>query len=155
MLELAPHDQVRIDTTNQLLDKLYRMGLIPTKKSLALVDKLAASALCRRRLPVVMVRLRMSETVKRAVQLVEQGHVRVGPDVVVDPAYPSRGPWRTLSHGSTRRIRRHVLRYNEKARCAALRCATPALAQRLTRRARPPVRHSSTTLTVVAAAARC
>ena len=31
----------------QLLTKLYNMGLIPTKKSLAQVEKLSASAFCR------------------------------------------------------------------------------------------------------------
>ena len=34
-----------------------------------------------------MTRLRMAENVKAAVSLVEQGHVRVGPEVVTDPAY--------------------------------------------------------------------
>ena len=29
----------------------------------------------------------MAQTVKEAVKLVEQGHVRVGPDPVTDPAY--------------------------------------------------------------------
>ena len=59
--------------TELLLDKLYKMGLIPTKKNLALCDKLTASAFCRRRLPIVMVRLKMAETAKEAVQFVEQG----------------------------------------------------------------------------------
>ena len=40
-----------------------------------------------RRLPVVMVRLKMAQNVKEAVKMVEQGHVRVGPDTVTDPAY--------------------------------------------------------------------
>ena len=47
----------------------------------------AASSLSRRRLPVVRVRLHMSETLREAVTLIEQGHVRVGPDVVTDPAF--------------------------------------------------------------------
>ena len=34
-----------------------------------------------------MVRLHMSETLREAVTLIEQGHVRVGPDVVTDPAF--------------------------------------------------------------------
>ena len=32
-------------------------------------------------------RLRMAETLREAVTFVEQGHVRVGPDTVTDPAY--------------------------------------------------------------------
>jgi hypothetical protein len=34
-----------------------------------------------------MVRLKMCETIKAAVKLVEQGHVRVGPQTVSDPAF--------------------------------------------------------------------
>ena len=33
------------------------------------------------------VRLKMAQTVKEAVKLVEQGHIRVGPEVVTDPAF--------------------------------------------------------------------
>jgi len=55
------------------------MGLIPTKKSLAQCETLAASTFCRRRLPVVMVRVKMAETLKEAITFIEQGQVRVGP----------------------------------------------------------------------------
>lgn len=40
----------------------------------------------RRRLPVVMVRLKMSETLTEATTYIEQGHVRVGPHAVTDAA---------------------------------------------------------------------
>ena len=63
------------------------MGLIPTKWSLELANKITASSFCRRRLPVVMVRAKMADSVKNATQFVEQGHVRVGPEVVKDPAF--------------------------------------------------------------------
>lgn len=63
------------------------MGLIPTKWSLELVEQVTASAFCRRRLPVVMVRSKMADSIKLATQFVEQGHVRVGPEVVKDPAF--------------------------------------------------------------------
>ena len=56
----------------------YNTGVIPSTKSLHLVDKLAASAFCRRRLPVVMFRVKMAQTIKEAVKFVEQGHIRVG-----------------------------------------------------------------------------
>jgi U3 small nucleolar ribonucleoprotein protein IMP3 len=50
--------------------------------------KITVSAFCRRRLPVVMVsRLKMAQTVKDATMYVEQGHVRVGTDVVTDPGF--------------------------------------------------------------------
>lgn len=53
------------------------MGLIPQRKSLAAVEKLAASAFCRRRLPVVMVRLKMAETLKEAITFIEQGLYKI------------------------------------------------------------------------------
>ena len=40
----------------------------------------------RRRLPVVVARLKMAEIMKESVTFVEQGHVRVGPTTVTDPA---------------------------------------------------------------------
>ena len=36
---------------------------------------------------MVMVRARMAETTKAAVTFIEQGHVRVGPDTIRDPAF--------------------------------------------------------------------
>jgi len=64
------------------------MGILNQKSKMSDVEnKVTVSAFCRRRLGVLMTRLRMAENVKTAVQLVEQGHVRVGPEVVTDPAY--------------------------------------------------------------------
>lgn len=48
------------------------MGVITTKKSLVQLEKLSTSAFCRRRLSVVMVRLKMAETLKEACTLLEQ-----------------------------------------------------------------------------------
>ena len=91
------------------------MGVIPHKKSLVQIDKIAASAFCRRRLPIVMVRLKMAETVKQAVAYVEQGHVRVGPTVVNDPALlvtRSMEDFVTWNHNSN--IKRKIMKYNDK-----------------------------------------
>ncbi|XP_011402640.1 PREDICTED: U3 small nucleolar ribonucleoprotein protein IMP3-like [Amphimedon queenslandica] len=65
----------------------YAMGLIPTRKSLELCERMTASSFCKRRLPVVMVKIHMAQRVSDAVRFVEQGHVRVGPEIVTDPAY--------------------------------------------------------------------
>lgn len=86
LTKLDAHDPFRTEKVEQLLEKLYQIGVIPTKKNLGLVDKMTASSFCRRRLPVIMVRLKMSETIKHAVMLIEQGHIRVGPKTVTDPA---------------------------------------------------------------------
>jgi U3 small nucleolar ribonucleoprotein protein IMP3 len=84
---LDPKDPYRDEMTEKLLDKLYRMGIITAKKTLSQCEKVTVSSFCRRRLPVVMVRLKMAETVKMAVTYCEQGHIRVGPVTVTDPAY--------------------------------------------------------------------
>ena len=85
---LKPSDDYRIAKTEQLVNKLYEMGLVNSKQGLAACEKGATvSTFCRRRLPVVMQRLKMAETVQDAVKYIEQGHVKVGVDTVTDPAF--------------------------------------------------------------------
>ncbi len=74
----SKQDPVRIKISDGLLVKLFNMGVLPTKKSLTQCEKLSVSAFCRRRLPVVLVRLKFCETMREAVTFVEQGHIRVG-----------------------------------------------------------------------------
>uniref|UniRef100_T1IJR2 U3 small nucleolar ribonucleoprotein protein IMP3 n=1 Tax=Strigamia maritima TaxID=126957 RepID=T1IJR2_STRMM len=85
--DLDPKDPFRTDASSQLILKLYSMGLINTRQNLELCDKVNASAFCRRRLPVIMVKAQMVQSVKMAVQFIEQGHVRVGTELVMDPAF--------------------------------------------------------------------
>ncbi|KAL5108822.1 U3 small nucleolar ribonucleoprotein IMP3 [Taenia crassiceps] len=106
-------DPWREEMTNMLLNKLHNLGLIPTKSSLMLASKVNASSFCRRRLPVVMVRAHMAETLKAAVTFVEQGHVRVGPDTIRDPAFLVTRPMEdyvTWAPGS--KIKKKVQEYN-------------------------------------------
>ncbi|EFJ42986.1 hypothetical protein VOLCADRAFT_76931 [Volvox carteri f. nagariensis] len=112
---LDPKDATRIELTDQLLEKLYNMGVLPTKKSLVQCDKLATAAFCRRRLAVVMVRLKMSETLREAATFIEQGHVRVGPDTVTDPAFHvTRNMEDFVTWVDTSKVKRKVLKYNDK-----------------------------------------
>ena len=48
------------------------MGVVPNKKSLVQTEKLSASSFCRRRLAVVMMRIKMAETLKEACTFIEQ-----------------------------------------------------------------------------------
>eukprot|EP00899_Mesostigma_viride_P004703 jgi/Mesvir1/14233/Mv09674-RA.1 len=113
--KLDPKDPYRVEMTEQILNKLYNMGLIPTQKSLALCDKLSTSAFCRRRLAVVMVRLKMSETLREAITFIEQGHVRVGPETVADPAFAvSRNMEDFVTWVDTSKIKRKVMQYNDR-----------------------------------------
>ena len=112
--ELDPKSQHRTDMSAQFLTKLYAIGLIPTKWNLENADKVNASSFCRRRLPVVMVRSKMAENVRSATQMVEQGHVRVGTDVIKDPAFlVSRNLEDFVTWLDTSAIRKKVQEYKE------------------------------------------
>lgn len=113
--QLPPSNAYRQRATEQLLDKLLKMGLIDTASSLAKAEAVPASAFCRRRLPVVMARLKMAETLKEAVTFIEQGQVRVGPSVVTDPAFMvTRALEDFVTWTDSSRVRRAVDRYNDK-----------------------------------------
>jgi U3 small nucleolar ribonucleoprotein protein IMP3 len=113
--QIDPRDQARVEMTKQLLEKLYSMGAIPSTKSLTLCDKLSTSSFLRRRLSVVMVRLKMSETLREAVTFIEQGHVRVGPNVISDPSFHvTRNMEDFVTWVDTSKIRRKVMAYNDK-----------------------------------------
>ncbi|KAL1921880.1 uncharacterized protein VTP21DRAFT_10522 [Calcarisporiella thermophila] len=112
---LDSRDPFRSQREDALLEKLYNMGLITARKTFSQCDKITVSAFCRRRLPIVMCRLKMAETVKEAVTLVEQGHIRVGPETVTDPAYlVTRNMEDFVTWVDTSKIKRHVLKYNDK-----------------------------------------
>merc|ERR1712186_199698 len=112
--DLDPNRQHRTDMSAAFLEKMYSIGLIPTKWNLELCDKINASSFCRRRLPVIMVRSKMAENLRSATQLVEQGHVRVGTDVVKDPAFlVSRGTEDFVTWLDTSAIKKKVQEYKE------------------------------------------
>jgi len=112
--KLDTKDPFRVKMTEQLLEKMYNMGLIETKQSLSQCDNLGPEAFCRRRLPVLLVRLKYAQSVKEAVTYVEQGHVRVGPDTVTDPAFlVTRNFEDFITWVDRSKIRKHVLAYNE------------------------------------------
>ena len=64
------------------------MGILSSVTKLSEVErKVGVSRMARRRLGVVMTRLGMAENVTAGVKFIEQGHVRVGTEVVTDPAF--------------------------------------------------------------------
>eukprot|EP00898_Chlorokybus_atmophyticus_P000510 jgi/Chlat1/145/Chrsp1S03097 len=116
---LDSRDPARIELTDQLLDKLNDMGVLPTKKSLVQCDRLSTASFCRqatvRRLAVVMVRLKMAETLREAVTFIEQGHIRVGPETVTDPAFlVTRNMEDFVTWVDTSKIKRKVEKYNDR-----------------------------------------
>ena len=89
---LDPQDSFRRKHEDLLLEKLWDMGILGTggggKGKLSDIEhKVTVSAFARRRLPVVMQRLGMADHLQAAVKFVEQGHIRVGTEVVTDPAF--------------------------------------------------------------------
>ena len=62
-----------------------------------------------------MVRLKMAQRLKEAITFIEQGHIRVGPEVVTDPAFHvSRSMEDFVTWVDTSKIKRTVQKYNDK-----------------------------------------
>ena len=113
--KLPQNDEFRIQLTENLLSKLHAMGLIDSTNSLLACEKIGPASFCRRRLAVVMVRLQFAETVKEAAQFVEQGHVKVGPNLVLEPSlHITRAMEDVVAWTDASSIRQKVLKYNDK-----------------------------------------
>ncbi|KAF1985451.1 U3 small nucleolar ribonucleo protein imp3 [Aulographum hederae CBS 113979] len=117
---LDPADPVRRRHEELLLEKLFQMGILGTggggKGKLSDVEnKVTVSAMARRRVGVVMTRLRMAETVQAANKFVEQGHVRVGTEVVTDTAFlVTRNMEDFVTWVDTSKIRRNIAKYRDE-----------------------------------------
>ena len=92
------------------------MGILSQTSKLSEVErKLSVSRLARRRLGVVMTRLGMADTVQSALKFIEQGHVRVGPEVVTDGAFlVTRNMEDFVTWVDSSKIRRNILKYRDK-----------------------------------------
>ncbi|XP_076068935.1 U3 small nucleolar ribonucleoprotein IMP3 [Oratosquilla oratoria] len=113
--DLDPKDPYRLEASGKLIAKLHEMGLIPTKWNLEFCDRITASSFCRRRLPCVMVRNKMAPNLRTAVTFIEQGHVRVGINMVKDPAFlVTRVLEDYVTWVDTSAIRKHVMQYRDE-----------------------------------------
>jgi U3 small nucleolar ribonucleoprotein protein IMP3 len=62
-----------------------------------------------------MVRLKMSENLKEAVTFIEQGHIRVGPNVITDPAFLVTRTFEDyVTWVDSSKIKRTIMKYNDK-----------------------------------------
>lgn len=112
---LDKEDPVRKQISVMLMEKLYNMGIIAAKNSLTSAEHISVSAFCRRRLPVVMMRVKMAESLKEAITFIEQGHVRVGPHVVSDPAFLVTRTFEDyVTWVDSSKIKRTIMQYNDK-----------------------------------------
>merc|ERR1711939_672000 len=104
LVALPPDSSFRRKHEELLLSKLHEVE-----------KNVTVSAFCRRRLPVVLTRLRMAETVQAATKIIEQGHVRVGTETITDTAFlvtRNMEDFVTWVDGS--KIKRNILKYREK-----------------------------------------
>jgi U3 small nucleolar ribonucleoprotein protein IMP3 len=113
--KLPSSDPDRIRMSEALLDKLHQMSVIPTGKLLDECERVNVSDFCRRRLAVVLVNNKFSERVKDAVQLIEQGHVSIGPDVISNPAvHVTREMEDNIKWSQGSKIKRHTMKYQNE-----------------------------------------
>ncbi|RLM73599.1 40S ribosomal protein S4-like protein isoform 1 isoform X2 [Panicum miliaceum] len=87
--QMDPRGPFRIEMADMLLDKL-------------------------RRLATVMTKINMAEHLKEAVTYIEQGHVRVGLEVVTDPAFlVTRNMEDFITWVDSSKIKKKVMEYND------------------------------------------
>ncbi|PAV67183.1 hypothetical protein WR25_25019 [Diploscapter pachys] len=112
--ELSPEDPFREKVTKEMLSRLYTAGVIATADTAERLNHVSGSSFARRRLPVVMKFIGMVDSVRTANQFVEQGHVRVGPKLVTDPAFMVTRPQEdTVTWTNASKIKQHVETYND------------------------------------------
>ncbi|KAK2762650.1 Small subunit (SSU) processome component [Arachnomyces sp. PD_36] len=117
---LDPEDTLRKELESQVLEKLWAMGILKKTREQggglsAVENEVTVSSFARRRLGVLMTRVGMVETVPAAVKFIEQGHVRVGTEVITDPAFlVTRNMEDFVTWVDSSKIKRNILQYREK-----------------------------------------
>lgn len=113
LIQLPQDNRIRIELTRRLIRVLYDMGVINNINATLLdLRDIKSQAFLDRRLPCIMLRLKMAESIEDAVRYVRQGHVRVGPNVVSEPSHHvvrAHEDFVTWTNNST--IKRKILRY--------------------------------------------
>ncbi|KAE9466669.1 hypothetical protein C3L33_01441, partial [Rhododendron williamsianum] len=124
-----PRDPYRVEMTDALLEKLTYTNIrnLFVKLSIILVSYHLEKAwpyvnvyqfrpsAGKRRLSTVLVRLKYAEHLKEAVTYIQQGHIRVGPETVTDPAFlVTRSMEDFITWVDSSKIKRKVLEYNDK-----------------------------------------
>ncbi|EJT45765.1 hypothetical protein A1Q2_00968 [Trichosporon asahii var. asahii CBS 8904] len=113
---LPANDPYRQKKEAEMLDKLYDMGILDVgAKPSDIENKVTVSSIARRRLAVVATRLKMAESVSDAVRTIEQGHIRVGPSPVTDPAMLiTRHMEDFVTWVDTSARKRTIMKYNDE-----------------------------------------
>jgi len=114
LLLLKPTDKYRIEKTEEILSKLYKLGLINNKTSLKELDEITVSKFCRRRLSVILFRNKYVESIKEGITFIEQGQVLIGTETILNPALIiSREMEDHISWAYNSKIKRKIDVYND------------------------------------------
>ncbi len=70
-----------------LMDKLYRLGLIEKNAQLDDVLDLTVEDILKRRLQTIVYEKRLASTIKQARQLIAHGHIAIGDQKITSPSY--------------------------------------------------------------------
>jgi len=88
LLKKLDHEDIfGITTIRQTLEILYKLAIIPHKKSLSQLEEVTVAAFCRRRLAVMLPSLGVVTSIQKGIDLIKRGHIRVGPHIVTDPGF--------------------------------------------------------------------
>ena len=89
------------------------MGFIKNQISLKEADKIGISTFCRRRLAFLLFKNKYCESIKQAVTFIEQGQIRVGTEVITDPAFlVTRALEDHITWSNNSKIKRKIMEYN-------------------------------------------
>eukprot|EP01121_Diplochlamys_sp_Union-15-3_P011495 TRINITY_DN3342_c0_g1_i2.p1 TRINITY_DN3342_c0_g1~~TRINITY_DN3342_c0_g1_i2.p1 ORF type:complete len:182 (-),score=17.30 TRINITY_DN3342_c0_g1_i2:16-561(-) len=111
--KMNPEDPFRAKLSQQLSEKLYSAGTI-SQPTLEDCKSITVSKICGRRLATLLVRLKFCENITLAVTYIKHGHVRVGLQVIKDPAYlVTRSMEDYITWSDTSKIRKTVMAYND------------------------------------------
>jgi U3 small nucleolar ribonucleoprotein protein IMP3 len=112
---LDKNDEYRIKKTQELLNKMYDMGLINNKGNLLDLNKIGISVFCRRRLAYLLFKNKYCETIKEAITFIEQGQVRVGIEVITNPGFlVTRALEDHITWTNNSKIKRRIAEYNNQ-----------------------------------------
>ena len=85
MLSMDPDDRARRE--QEMIGKLYNLGLVPERATLDNILGLSVQDLMERRLQTVLFRNGMAKSLFQARQLITHGHVAIGGRKVMTPSY--------------------------------------------------------------------
>eukprot|EP01080_Neovahlkampfia_damariscottae_P003032 gene3032-5042_t len=94
--------------------KLYQMGIL-REPNHPLDKKLLPEQFCNRRISYLMFKQHYAESVTLAANYISHGHIRIGPEIITDPAYlvtRNLEDFITWSEGSN--IKKSILKFNDE-----------------------------------------